>query len=782
MVKKKEVSPYFIKRTFSPPAGEAILLDNPVEEENVSFWDYWRVVRKYRWLVLAATFVVLLATVLFVFTKTPIYTAQSTVLLKRELPQVLNIQDALSGSSSLVEANYYRTQYEILKSRGLAARVIRHEGLENNSFFTGKKEGSEGKKGLVAGLWAEAMTMAESWRSFFSAAPTEETDKDRRFGIEPRGVDTYLGSLKIQPVRRTSLVKISFSTPDKALSARLANAHAEAYSRYGVDLRSKANSEALSFLEGKLLDLKERVEKSEVALNSYRRDKGIISIDDKGSLVLDRLGDLNKGLTRAEAKRIALEAQVRVIRKGSYDTLPAIINSPLIQNLKTQLAELEGKYAKLASEFKPGYPALDKLRFQVKETRRRLSREMRNEVKGITSSYAAVKLNEKKLRAKLEEQKRAALGLKDSAVEYAILAREVDTNRQLYDSVLQRMKEMGVAAEVRGSNVSVIDRAEPPLVPSSPRKARSLVLALILGLTGGTGLAFFLDHLDNTLTPEKVEPYLHVPSLGVVPDFLKVAGGSYGYGRKARGHITEQPSKSGNGAAGKDLVVSQHPLSIVSESYRAIRTAIMLSQAGGPPKSILFASAASNEGKTTTTVNTSIVFAQMGFRVLVLDADLRRPSCHRLLGMSNGIGLTELLTGRMDLENMVTRSTPTENLFFISSGTIPPNPAELLGSRRMHEILVGLQKRFDCVLIDSSPLMPVSDALLMATLVDGVLLVVDGPKTPKQAVRDVRSRLLSAHAKILGVVLNRVNLHRGDYPYYYRYYHAYYQQDEHVTK
>ncbi|MCH8055258.1 MAG: polysaccharide biosynthesis tyrosine autokinase [Deltaproteobacteria bacterium] len=776
----KEVSPYFIKRNVPPKGDEPILVDNS-EEEDLSFWDYWRVIRKHRWLILAATFVTLLATLLVVFIKIPIYSAQAIVLIERMSPQVLNIQDVLSGSVGMVEANYYKTQYEILKSRALAARVIRHEGLGNDPLFNGQGERPREKRGFAATIWANAKGSIKEWVTWFfpSASKTNDT---RFLGIKSRLVNSYLLMLKIKPVKGTSLVEIAFSTPDPGLSARLANAHAVAYSRYGFDLRSRANEEVLSFLEGKLLELKERVEESEAALNSYRRDKGIISIDDKGNLVLDRLVDLNKRLTEAEAERIALEAQVRGIRRGSYDALPAIINSPLIQTLKVQLAQLEGKYVKLASEFKPGYPPLDKLRLHIEDTRHRLSRNLRTQVKGIETSYLVVKANEKELRAKLEEQKNAALQLKDSAVEYTVLAREVDTNRQLYDSVLQRMKEMAVAAEVRGSNVSVMDKAESPLSPSSPRKRLSLLLALILGLTGGVSLAFFLEYLDNTLTSEDIQRYLHLPSLGVIPDFSKLDKRGYSYSRKVLGHAPPRPSKPGNGAPKKELVLSHHPLSMVSESYRTLRAAILLSRAGGPPKTILFTSAIRDEGKTTTAVNTSIIFAQMGFRVLMLDADLRRPGCHKLLGIKNGVGLTELLTGQMELEDMVTKSTPTNNLFFLSSGSVSPNPAELLGSRRMHEILTALQKRFDCILIDSSPIIPVTDTLLLSTLVDGVILVVDGQKTPKQAVREVRSRLNNARAKTLGVVLNRVNLQSGNYPYYYRYYHAYDEHDGHVAE
>jgi capsular exopolysaccharide synthesis family protein len=693
---------------------------------------------------------------------------------------VLGMKDAYEPAGTSYYANYYKTQYEILRSRALAARAIREKGLGNDSFFAGRNTGSEDKSGLVAGLWAEGKAWTKDVLAGFLPPPPTTTraktpGTNGSLGVEPGLVGAYLSMLEIKPVRSTHLVKISFSTPQPALSARLADAHADAYSRYGLDLRSKANEEALTFLDGKLLELKERVEKSEAALNNFRRDKGIISIDDKENLVVDRLVDLNRRLSEAEAQRIALEAQVRVIQKGNYESLPGVVGSALVRTLKTQLGRLEGEYANLAGEFKPGYPALDQLGFQVESTRRRLLREIQTEVKAIEAAYLAADAKEKQLRVKMEEQKKATLNLKDSAVEYTILAREVDTNRQLYDSVLQRMKEMGVAAQIRGSNASVIDRAEVPSGPSYPNKRRSLLLGLLLGLAGGVGLAFFLDHLDSSLkTPEEVERYLQLPSLGLVPDFTKLSKGSYGYLPKSMSRSSSKENGSASSSLGKELVLSHHPLSLLSESYRSIRTAILLSQAGGPPKTILFTSATRQEGKTATTVNTGVIFAQMGYRVLIIDADLRRSRSHKVLGMENAAGLSELLAGQIR-ETEAIKQTPTENLSIVCGGSLPPNPGELVGSKKMYEVLRTLEQEYDCIFIDSPPIMPVSDPVLLSTMVDGVVLVVDGQKTPKQVVREVRSRLANARAKILGVVLNRINLQNGDYSY--RHYYSYYHQD-----
>jgi polysaccharide biosynthesis transport protein len=629
--------------------------------------------------------------------------------------------------------------------------------LETNRLFT--------EKGVVAVLWGTA----KGWAGrFFSQPP--KTAEEYPLGVNPELVDAYLSMLAINPIRQTRLVKIAFSTPDPALSARVASAHARTYIRQGLELRTWANEDGLRFLEEKLVELKGRVEKSEAALNRYRRQREIISLDDKENIVVERLADLNKRLTEAEADKIALEAQIQVIQKKAYESLPAIMNSTVVQMLKQQLAQQEGELVQLSTLFKPGHPRMDQMQAQVEDARHQLRQEIQRVVRGTESAYQAARGKENALRKEMDKQKAATLGLKDVAVEYAILAREVDTNRQLYDSVLQRMKEIGVAAELRTSNVSIIDKAEPPHTSSRPKKIQSLLLSALVALIGGVSLAFLLESLDNTLkTPEEVEHYLRLPNLGILPDLLSLEWRRYA-SQKLHALPPQLPSSLASGKK-PALVVSHHPFAVVKEAFRTLRTAILLSRAGESPKTILFTSGIHGEGKTVTVLNSAIVFAEMGVPVLVIDADLRRPSCHRILKMENGLGLTEVLTGQTSPMEVI-RPTATNHLFLLSAGSLPPNPAVLVGSKKMQETVASLREQYDYILIDSPPVIQVSDALLLSTIVDGVVLVVSSQETPKYVVREARSRLSYARAKILGVTLNRVNLRRGDYTYYYGSYYA----------
>jgi capsular exopolysaccharide synthesis family protein len=398
---------------------------------------------------------------------------------------------------------------------------------------------------------------------------------------------------------------------------------------------------------------------------------------------------------------------------------------------------------------------------EIKETRSRLSREIRVVTEGIESAYLAADAKEKALRAELDQQKAMAYRLKDASVEYAILARDVDTNRQLYESVLQRMKQMRVETEGSVSNIYIIDKAVPPLRPSEPKKKRDVLLTALIASMFGIGLAFLLDYFDSTIkTPHEVERYLRLPNLATVPEFSSLDPGSY-----TRQLLPGAPPQS-KPALNRNSIECQRQSVIITEAYRMLHTTILLARADEPARSILFTSSAPAEGKTITLLNTAIVFNQMGARVLVLDADLRHPNCHRVLGARNAVGLTEVLTGQKQLHEVI-QPLATSAISLLSSGHSSPNPVALLRSTKMRATLAQLREDYDYVLIDSPPVMPVTDALLLSTMVDGVVLVINSKKTPSHIVKETHSRLTYARANILGVVLNQVDARPTEYAHYY---------------
>jgi capsular exopolysaccharide synthesis family protein len=771
-------SPYFIRRTGpleEPSRGTGYGLGAFEEEEGrIDLLAYWHIVRKRLALVIGVVFAALVLTTIYAYMQTPKYTADATILLKPGTPQIMGGKDSSQDSDAMYDAdlyeNFQKTQYEILRSRTLAAYVIRAENLEHNQAFIGPKP--------QPGLIASALSSVSLWLNHTNGrkARPPVADQTLRNGVPPGLIGAYLGGLRISPIADTDLVTIEYVSTDRNLAAKLANAHAHGYIRFGIELRSQSNEEAQSFLKERLGELKDSLEKSEVALNDYRRAKGIIpglmSLDGKETVVLDRVSELSKDLTTAQVERIGLEAQMQLINSRKYDSMPAVMGDTGVEAVQGQLNSLDADYASMGKKFKPDYPPMMQMEAKRAELERRLEAEISRVIAGIQGSYQAASDKEQKLQNEMNKERQQALGLNDAAVEYAILQREVDTNRELYESVLQRMKGVGLAAESQTSNIIIVDPAETPGAPSSPKKFSMIVRNSALALVAVIGLVFGLEYLDTTLkTPEQVERYLHVPNIGAIPSFANLR-------LKAKGAATLLPEDNGikKIGYGRELLGVANPYSMVGEAYRTFRTALMLSRAGSPPKTILFTSAHSSEGKTVSATNTAAMFAQTGARVLLIDGDLRKPRCHRVLALENSSGLTEVLTGTCEVQDVI-RTTVVDGLSFMSAGSLPPNPTELLGSERMSQVLAMVAHEHDVVIIDSPPVMPVSDALLLATVVDGVVLVVNSVKTSKHHVKMTCAKLEYARAKIFGVLLNEIDLKHPGYGHYSHYYNHYTRPD-----
>lgn len=723
---------------------------------------YWRLVRKYQRLVLGGLLAGIVLSGVIAFSTTPVYLAKATLMIERQAPRVVKIQQVVGETEHGEESSFYESQYQVLRSRSLAAEVIKAHRLDRDATFLEQGQGMFSLGQLVSiplGWLKRLLPQSET-----VAVPSSLG------GVNSRLIDSYSGMLSIEPVKRSRIVTVGMRSTNPELAARLANAHVDGYIQQGFKLKNQANEEARKFLEAKLGELKDRVENAEMTLNQFRRDKGIISLDDKENIVVERLADLNRRLTEAEAERIGLEAQARLIKNRQYDSLPAVINNPLIQNLRSQVVQLEAERAKLGERFLPGYPRFAQLNAQLKEAKARLTQQIRTVVQGINTAYQAAAGKENDLRAQLEQQKSDTFALKDASVQYAILAREADTNKQLYDSVLERYREISVAGELPASNITVVDRAEIPQLPVKPNKRLNLMLGAFLGLFGGLGLALLLEHLDNTVTTsEEAERCFGLACLSVVPDVLTLPPAS----SNGRSSLVRRLLQSDTKLCvpSPNFAPNDPRLLMVSEVYHKLRMSILLARADEPAKTVLFTSSTAGEGKTITTTNTAIMFARMGSRVLVVDADLRQASCLRALRVHSDRGLSDYLAGLAGLDKVILPTT-IANLSVLGAGSVPPSPAELIGSRKMADTLALLKQEYDFILIDSPPVMPVSDAVVLSTMVDGLVFVVRGHSTPRAIVRDALAQLGHRSTKILGTVLNRVDMKSPEYQYYYRYYES----------
>jgi polysaccharide biosynthesis transport protein len=757
LLTKPDRDPGIIDADFSPYMEEV--------EPWVKVLEYWRILRKRIRLVLAVFLGIFALAAIKDFNAVRLYTATATLLIESKMPQLFG--DASGGPGSDDSDEYLsddQTEYELLRSRSVAARVVQAEGLlKPNAYPPPVPTLSSKIRAWIKSLIPFSGSMAKE------PTPQQLPEGADGFAVPANAIDGYLGMVKVTPIENTRMARVSVTTADPKLSARLANAHARQFIRRGIELNSQASEDASRFLSGKLADLKTQVEQSELALNNYRRDKGIIpgliSVNGKEDVVLERLNKISQDLQDAHLKTISLGTEVALVKEGRTDALPEVMESSLIQKLKGDLDVLQVEKAGMANQFKPNYPPMQQLDAKIRGTQAALAQEVRNTVSNLHQQYQAALEREKTLSQELDKQKSFALGLNDAAVRYLILEREADTNRGLYDSVLKRMKDMALLADVHASNVSVVDYAEPPGAPSSPNTSKDLSQAALLGLVLALGLAILLEHLDATLKfPDETQRYLGLPNLAVIPEFTFGKALAY-YGAEGSRGSRDQNALEARTKHIADIVTVNGKFSVLSEAYRTLRTALLLSRAGNHPKITLVTSALPHEGKTTVAVNTAIVLAHTGAKVLLIDADLRKPRCHKVLSLKNHFGLTEMLTGGANEEAI--SPTKIENLFLLSSGRIPPSPSELLGSIRMREILESLSKSYEYIVVDSPPAMLVADAIVLSTMTDGVVLVAAGGQTPKQQARAAVTRLRQANAHIFGFVLNKVRINKFDYPYYH---------------
>ena len=710
--------------------------------------EYFRTLVKRKWIVLSCLLIIFTGVGIASLRMTKIYDAVGRIAINKAEPAWINLKDPSSGGMDYSDPADLDTEVQILQSDLLALQVIQQLGLEKRPEFGGSGD-------LPPNSLSSTDDMLQP-----DASRTSEL------------LSSFKSGLRVALRPNTRIIEIHYRSPNKELAASVVNTLMKTYVEQNFNTKFESTMQTSDWLTQRLADLRMNVEVSQEKLVKYQKEHEILGNDEKQNIITDKLAELNKEVTAAETDRMERESLYRMVQSGDADTVAAatmpdsdgnaapINGSGLLEKLRTQRADLKIQVAELSTQFGPAYPKVAQLSNQLKEVDIQIQNELGKIQARVRGSYLASLQRETMLRAALEKQKQEANKLNENAIEYSVLKREVDANHQLYDGLLERLKEAGVTASLHSNNFRIVDQARVPTAPSEPDIPRNLLFALALGLTTGIGLAFTLDALDNTVrTPEQAEGISALPALGMIP-----LGSRNGLEPGIRQKLIVAASKEA-----VELVTQSRPQSQMAESYRALRTSLLLSSLGAPPKVILVTSSLPQEGKTTTSINTALVLAQKGTRVLLIDADLRRPGVHKTLGLGPRSGLSNVLTGSVDLQSAITRPSMAPGLYVLPAGTPPPNPAELLASSNMAEALEELRKQFDHIVIDTPPTLSVTDAVVLSTRADAVILVIRSGQTTKQALRRARDLLMHVNAKVTGVLMNAVDLSSPDYYYYYEY-------------
>ena len=702
------------------------------DEDVIDLREYWHVLVRRKGTVLTVLAVALLVALLATFLATPIYRATLLLQIEREQGKVLEYQD-ITPEESVNDKDFYQTQYELLKSESLAMRVIDQLGLRSAGSFA-TDEGSSWLGDTVGAI--------KGWIKGGASDADEEKEPDLE--------KIFLENLSVDPVKNSRLVHINYDSPDPQEAAEIANAIAKNFISMNLERRYDAASYAKTFLEGQTKQIRANLEDSERRLLEYAKAREIINPQNKLEILMQKLKEMSSELVKAESERILAEAEYQEMVKEGNASTSNVLDNPVIQQLKQRKAELESEYQEQLRVYKPGYPKMQQLQHQIGEIKSEVANESATIANSLKTNFEAKLQREAKLTIRIGEIKTEILALQDRTTDYQALKREVDTNRELYDGLLQRMKEIGVAAGVGTNNISVVDPAKVPQGQYKPSLKKNIAIAVAVGLFGGVLLAFLFETLDDTVkSSEEVERRIGAPVLGVVP----LATGAEGPDLDDR----EVP-----------LLAFKDPRSALAEAYRSLRTSLVFATSEGAPKIMHFTSASEGEGKTTSAVNTAITFAQTGSKVLLIDTDLRNSSLHHVFVLPNTTGLTNYLAG--DTKPIeIAQPTAVTRLFTITSGPLPPNPVELLSGAKMLDLLSVAGERFDYVILDGPPVLGLADALVLANLATATLFVVEPGSTRAGALEASIKRLRAANAVILGAVLAKVGKAGTGYGYGYGY-------------
>lgn len=786
----------------SPHYGGYYGSGEEAEENHVR--EYLRAVRKHMWLITGITLVATFAAAVYVAQKPDIYSAETRVQVDLENNPASGAggknSTAVVINSQTTDPTYFNTQLQNLSSQGLLRRVVKTLDLEHNQAFLHPNSGPKRTvwQNLLHMVGLDKNTARENSGDVnqLPLTGTVAPATARENLVEAKRLDPYVSllqmGLKIEPVKETRtssynkdtrLIDIKFTHADPQVAAKIVNAIADTFVLSNLEKKTETNASAGDFLQKRVAELQADIRTDEEKLVNYAKDHQILSLDGSQNTVVERLAGLNQQLLQAENERKDAEAALHAAQAPNAAGALAEKDAKSLEDTQAKLTELKQRRADLLVNNTEEWPEVKQINQQIATLEKQVSDTKSRATSVVTTNletrYKQALERENAVRADFNKQRGETLTQNEAAINYRIIQQEIETNKGLLDGLLQRSKENDVVLAGTPNNISVVDYAVTPDYPIGPQRIRTMIMALFLSLAIGVGLAIFLEYMnDSVRSTEDVDRWLRLPSLGVIP-----AIGGVSKRRLLPSLSLARTNGNGHGPESPELLINVESRSALAEAYRHLRTSVLLSTAGHAPKSLLVTSSVPAEGKTTTAVNTALSLAQTGAHVLLLDADMRRPRLHNIFGFSNQNGLSTILSSDMSEAEMLSliNEHGETGLHVLTSGAVPPNPAELIGSEQMRRLIRVLEGTFTHVIIDSPPIGSFTDGVLASTLVDGVLLVVHSGKTSRNMVRRARQLLQDVGAKVFGIVLNNVNLREHDY-YYYRSYYSHYYSTETSTE
>jgi succinoglycan biosynthesis transport protein ExoP len=719
---------------------------------------WWRVIRKRRVTVLTAFSVLFMIVLIGSIEEKPVYRAKALIEIDKENPSVANPQELFQLDE--VSDAYLETQYRVLASDDLAERVIQKLSLYQQEEFV-----------PTARIWPWSVSASP----LFPSPPPRDGAAVPDLSVREAVLTRFQDRLEVRPIRRSRAVELRFSSHDPELAARAVNAVVENYIQKNLEARWDATQKASEWLSLQLQDLKAKLERSEDDMQKYAKDNGLLYLEtDKGgteSIVNQRVREIQEELTKAQSDRFEKESAFRLVQSGDYGSLPGVFDSKLLQDLTVRLADLERAHAQLAATFTEEYPKVKETQSQIAEIQSSLERERWRAARKISNDYFAALRREKLVRQAFGEKQAEANQIAEKSVQYGILSREVDSNKGLYEGLLERLKEAGVSAGLKASNIRIVDPGTVPFKPIAPNYPFNLGLAASLGLGLGVSMAFLKEHLDQTIRySADVFQFLNLPVLGFIPRLGPLED------RKLKGIAPADRELifdlEGSRVTKVGMLIKDHPRNDLgihsgtafSEAFRELRTSVVLSASEHFANSILVTSAQPGEGKTTVAVNLAFSLAQLGKPVLLVDADMRRPNIQKYFPQKDS-QLSSYLTGEGAWQQMVF-PTAISRLSVLHCGPIPENPSELLSSDRMRALIQESMATYRFVILDSPPLLNRADSRILGSMVGATILVVKGGDTPRQVVQYAESHARSVGVNLIGVVLNNLDSSLNDYSDY----------------